>query len=289
MLIVYILKSIYIFLILIIILLLRTKRKITHLPEDIFYFNNTFIESHRGMNKEVFQNTIPAILKAIYYNLESIEIDVWLTKDNVAVLHHGYGEFGNIEGYYNHPGNITNSTYEELSKFRTIKNHLKIAKLSTVMKLTKNKISVNLEIKDPRIDLVFPNIIKLIEKYDFFGQITLSSFHHEYFKKIQEYNIINNRNLIFGFIYNKYKQQQFDYTKSGNILSIYWADATKYVCDKAHENNMAVLAWFDLVDIETPQIYKQIIDNRVDIICCNEPLLARKYLKYYKTKNLYIY
>ena len=283
--IIYIIKSFYIFLILIIIILFRIKRKLTRLPEDIFFFNKTFIESHRGMNKEVFQNTIPAISKAIYYNLASIEIDVWLTKDNIAVLHHGYGEFGNIAGYYDHPGNIINLTYNELSKFRTVKNRLKMPKLVDVMKLTKNKIFINLEIKDPRIDLVFPYIMNLIEEYDFFEQISLSSFYHKYFDKIKEYNIKNNRNIIFGFIYHKYVQNKFDYTKSGNSLNIYWADATKYVCDKDHRNNMAVLAWFDMIDVETPRLYRQLIENGVDVICCNDPLLARKYIKYYKMKN----
>ena len=287
--IIYIIKSLYIFLILLIILLFRIKRKLTRLPKDIFFFNKTFIESHRGMNREVFQNTIQAISKAIYYNLESIETDVWLTKDNIAVLHHGYGEFGNIFGYYDHPGNITQLTYNELSQFRTVKNSLKMPKLSDIMKLTKNKIFMNLEIKDPRIDLVFPYIINLIEEYDFFEQITLSSFYHQYSDKIKEYNKINNRNLIFGFIYNKYAQYQFDYTKSGNSLNIYWADATKSVCDKAHKNNMAVLAWFDMIDEETPDLYRQLIENGVDIICSNDPLLARKYIKYYKMKNLAIY
>ena len=287
--IIYIIKSLYIFIILIIILLFRIKRKLTRLPEDIFFFNKTFIESHRGMNREVFQNTIQAISKAIYYNLESIETDVWLTKDNIAVLHHGYGEFGNIVGYYDHPGNITQLTYNELSQFRTVKDNLKMPKLSDVMKLTKNKIFMNLEIKDPRIDLVFPYIINLIEEYDFFEQITISSLYHQYFDKIKEYNKINHRNIIFGFIYHKYEQNQFDYTKSGNSLNIYWADATKSVCDKAHKNNMAVLAWFDMIDEETPKIYRQLIENGADIICSNDPLLARKYIKYYKMKNLAIY
>ena len=37
-------------------------------------------------------------------------------------------------------------------------------KLEELIKLAKNKIIINLEIKDPRIDLIFPKITKLIEK-----------------------------------------------------------------------------------------------------------------------------
>ena len=226
-----------------------------------------------------------AFSKAIDYNFQSIEADVWLTKDNVAVLHHGFGKNGGLEGYYNRPGKVTQLTYEELSSYRTIKYGLKMPKLIDVFKLTKNIIFMNLELKGPRVELVFPHIMKLIEEYNYFNQITISSFNHEYYKKIQEYNKNNSRNIIFGFIYKKYELLKFDYNKPGNSLNIYWADATKTVCDRAHSNNMAVLAWFDIEDGETTEIYKQLIENGVDIICCNDPLLARKYIRYYETKK----
>ena len=158
-------------------------------------------------------------------------------------------------------------------------------KLIDLFKLAKNKIFLNLELKDPRVDLVFPHIMKLIEEYNYFNQITISSFNHDYYKKIQEYNKNNNRNIIFGFIYNKYEQIIFDYNKPGNSLNIYWADATKTVCNRAHTNNMAALAWFDMVDTETTEIHKELIEYGVDIICCNDPLLARKYIRYYKIKK----
>ncbi len=285
-----IIKSIYLFLILIIILLFN-KRKLKRNPEDIFFFNKTFIECHRGMNKETFQNTLKSFSLAIDYNLESIEADVWLTKDNVAVIVHGHGENGNLNEYYDHPGNVTNLTYEELSTYRTVKYNLKIPKLDDVLKLAKNKIFLNLEIKDPRVDLVFPQVIRIIEKYNFLNQIILSSFNHEYYQKVQEYNKENHINLIFGFIYQKYAQSQYDYNKPGNCLSIYWADATKTVCDRAHKNNMAVLAWFDMIDDETLEIYRQLIDNGVDVICCNDPLKARKFKLYYEMikNNIHFY
>ena len=67
-------------------------------------------------------------------------------------------------------------------------------RLIDVLKLTKNKLFINLEIKDPRVELVFPYIVKLIEYFDFFDQIALSSFHHEYYNKIEEYNSSHEKN-----------------------------------------------------------------------------------------------
>ena len=268
-------KTMYQYLILLI-FLISIQTKIIRHPQDIFNRHETFIEAHRGVNREIFQNTLEAFSRAIQYDIESFETDVWLTKDNVLVLIHG-GDMGNLEGYYDHPGNVTDLTWDELSTYRTIEDNLTMPRLSDAMKLTKNKIFMNLEIKDPRVDLIFPYIINLIEEYDFFDQIALSSFNHEYYNKILEYNDNHEKKLVFGFIYHKNETNIFDFTKKGHTLNVHWKDATKEVCDLAHKNGMAVQSWFSLTDEEGSQIYNQLIKNGVDAICCNSPLLAKKY------------
>ena len=245
-------------------------------PQDIFMSHKLFIESHAGLNKEVFQNTLKSFSKAIEYNIESLETDVWLTKDKVLVLVHGSLE-GDLGEYFDHSGNVMNLTWNELSKFRTVQDNLTMPKLSDALQLIKNKIFLNLEIKDPRIDLVFPYIIKEIEKYDFFEQISLSSLYHGYYEKIKEYNKNNDQNIVFGFVYKRNQSQNFDYSKKGSSLNIYFKDATKEVCDKAHQNGMAVLAWIRMKDKEDYNVYKTLADNGVDIICCNDPVSAKKF------------
>ena len=81
----YSIKSIFELILLIILLNFRI-RKLARYPEDIFFFNKTFIECHRGINKGISQNTLQAFSKAIDYNFQSIEADVWLTKDNVSII-----------------------------------------------------------------------------------------------------------------------------------------------------------------------------------------------------------
>ena len=100
-------------------IIISINAKITRHPYDIFSSHKTFIESHRGVNREIFQNTLEAFTRAMQYDIESFETDVWLTKDNVLVILHG-GEFGELEGYYDHSGNVTDLTWEELSTYRTI-------------------------------------------------------------------------------------------------------------------------------------------------------------------------
>ena len=72
--------------------------KITRHLEDFFSAHKTFIESHRGINREIFQNTLEAFSRSIQYDIESFETDIWLTKDNVLVILHG-GDGGDLNGY----------------------------------------------------------------------------------------------------------------------------------------------------------------------------------------------
>ena len=259
----------------------KEKKMIT--VKDIFNKDKTIIESHRGINREIFENTLEAFIRAINYGIDSIETDVWLSKDNVLVIYHGSGENGQLEGFYDHNGNITELEWNKLSSYRTIINNLKMPTLKEVIRLTKNKIFLNLEIKDPRVDLLWPHLIRLIEKYNYFDQISFSSFYYDYYNKTSEYNKKYNRNIPFGFLYHKNDTQEFIFNKTGNSLNVYYTDATKNVCQKAHENGMAVLVWFDMLDEENFDIYKQLFENGVDVICSNEPALAKRFVKkYYK-------
>jgi len=251
---------------------------------DLFDNNKTIVESHRGINREIFENTLESFARAINYGIDSIETDVWLSKDNVLVIYHGWGEFGQLQNLYDHSGNIIETNWKDLSHYKTLADDLNMPTLKDVMELTKDKIFLNLEIKDPRVDLIWPFLVELIEKYKYYDQIALSSFFFDYYNKTKEYNKKFNRNIPFGFLYHRNNSQEFIVDKTGNCLNVYWTDATKSLCDRAHKNGMAVLVWFEMLDEENFSVYKWLIDNGVNVICSNEPMLAKKYVKEYYNK-----
>ena len=255
------------------------RRKSNH-PNYYFKHKKPIIEAHRGINRELFQNTLPSIALALENNIKSIEIDVWLSKDLIPVLHHG-NLIGSLRGYYNTIASVTTLTWDELSKLKSIRQNLHIARLDEVLELLKGKSLLNLEIKDPRINLMFPIIMEYIEKYDYFDQIVISSFYHKYYNKILRFNRINKKNLNFGFLYLENYSSPYDYNHPGNGLNIYWTNATKKVCDRAHKNGMYVLVWFYMYENENETVYRRLIENGVDVICSNEPAKAKKYVNYY--------
>ncbi len=256
---------------------------------DEFKPHKVFIEAHRGVNREIFQNTKESILLSMKYGLDSFETDCWLSKDNVLVLVHG-GYMGDISGFFNSNYKVVNSSWDELSKTRTKQGNYSMPRLEDIMKLTKNKIFMNLEIKDWRVDQVFPKIIELLEKYDYFDQIAISSFNHRYYQKIVEFNQNNTygKKLSFGFLYGGgSNSKNYPYNFGNNTLNLLWKKINKNVCDKAHANGMAVFAWFYMGVDETDQILRQLFDSGIDILCTNDPRKAKKFrYKYYKHRKI---
>ena len=282
-------KSVKIIIFLLISLFLITFRNtLKRKSFDEFKPHKVFIEAHRGVNRQKFENTKESIELAIKYGLDSFETDLWLSKDKVGVLVHGKSPHGEIKHFYNRNYKVIYTNWSQLSTLYTRKGKLKMPKLEDIIKLTKNKIFMNLEIKDPRVDLVFPYIIKLLKKYNYFDQISISSFNHNYYKKVYEFNKYNKlgKKLSFGFIISGGNSKYYPYHAPHNSLNLYWKKVTKQICDKAHANKMAVMAWFYMNENETFNIYQRLFDYGIDIICSNDPLNAKKFRDlYYKKKK----
>ena len=143
---------------------------------DIFQKSHKiFIEGHRGVNKEFFQNTIDSFKQSIKYNLDSIELDIWLTKDKIPIVIHG-GFKGNLhdfiknKGFFDFPNDFT---LEEFSKKELKETNQKIPTLEEVLDLCKNIIFINIELKDSDINETFNKVIKLIEDKKMINQIAL--------------------------------------------------------------------------------------------------------------------
>ena len=256
---------------------------------DIFKKNHKiFIEGHRGVNREKPQNTKVSFLKAIEYQIDSIELDIWLSNDKIPVVFHG-GNEGELSENFNTKGSIKNFDLKYLKKLKSFEGE-KIPILEEIFQICKNKIFINIEIKDDRIDLLFPILLNLIEKYEMFEQIQISSFHHDYYFKIKDFNEKNpNKKIEFGFLYhpiierNVYKNEEFNFNFSGYQMNIYAFDVNENIVKKAKENYMSVMAWFKMLDVENEEIYKKLFELNVDVICSNQPKKLMEFREnYYK-------
>lgn len=241
-----------------------------------------FIEGHRGVNRELEQNTMISFNKAIEYNLDSIELDVWLTQDKVPVIIHA-GDLGEIEDNTNSKGNINQITYSALQNIQSKEMLQPIPTLEEVLQLCKDKIFINIELKDFDLSETFTQVSRLIEKYNMINQIAISSFKHGYYDLVQKYVKDKGEMIEFGLLYEEnfevkgFPNTPFALNITGVSYNIYQKDINAEFVEKAHKNGNRVVTWFKMKDEENEEVYERLLKCGVDSICCNLPVKAREF------------
>lgn len=233
-----------------------------------------YIEAHRGIHTAVPENTLEAFEQAIAEKIDSIELDIWLTKDKIPVIIHG-GSKGELPLPSLVPIKINDILFEDLPKY-PIQNHV-IPSLESVFRLCKDKIFINMEMKELQVKEGFDKVIQMIEKFDMGNQVAFSSYNFNYWKEL-----VASINLFeFGYIGNYYNDMTLKNVKT--TWNIYHQNITKTVVENAHQKNIGVMAWFSLKDKESDELYKSLFDNGIDVLCSNYPVQAKKYRdKYFK-------
>ena len=98
--------------------------------------------------------------------MDSIEIDVWLTKDKIPIVIHG-GFLGSLHSFIKNAGFFDfpySFSFQEISNLEMKETTQKIPSLQEVLDLCKNKIFINIELKDNDLNETFNQVIKLIEE-----------------------------------------------------------------------------------------------------------------------------
>ncbi|MCR5519948.1 MAG: glycerophosphodiester phosphodiesterase family protein [Bacteroidales bacterium] len=139
-----------------------------------------FIVAHRantyyGTLNNIPDNSIPGIEAAIKYGADMVELDVRPTKDNILVLMHNASINASTTG----SGNVSDLTYAEIAKYDMRKNGVvykdangntvKVPTLEQALLACKDKIYINLDIKDAPV----AKLVRIIKKCGMTGQVML--------------------------------------------------------------------------------------------------------------------
>ena len=262
---------------------------------EVLKRNKIFIEAHRGVTEgQKNHNTKEAILNAIDKGVESFETDAWLTSDKKVVLLHDldsgiYYCKNNIYSKLNKLSQVCELSWSELQECETKEGKYKIPLLEDIMAVTKGKIFMNLEIKDTNEE-IWEKIKELIEKYEYYDQISICSFHSEYLQNVDQYNKEFNRTIVFGFLnwdilnINKVKIYNINSPNHQLSLNAQFIKNNPDIIKQAHDNGMTVAAWF----FQEPQQYYDFFEMGVDVIVTDYPIKAVDQLKKYKSDENYL-
>jgi len=126
--------------------------------------------AHRGANTFFHENTLEAFEKAIQLNADMIESDVRRTKNNLFVVYHD-------ECIDEKP--VKDLAYEDICKF----SRLKVPTLDEVLKLTRSRIKLDIELKEEGCEKEVANfILKFLNEDEF----VITSFNDNSLKIIKE-------------------------------------------------------------------------------------------------------
>ena len=144
---------------------------------------------HRGLAKKYFkENTLPAF-RYSFKKKYGIETDLQVTKDNQLICFHDF----NLRRRFNLNKNVKDINYSILKKISK-KREATVPLLKDLLKISKNKYPLLLEIKPLLTKISLLNLIKLIKKTKKYGIISF-----------KEKNLINlykiNKKLPLGLLF----------------------------------------------------------------------------------------
>lgn len=118
------------------------------------------IAAHRAVHHEFPENSIPAIQQTIEQGVHIIEIDVRVTLDGIPVIMHDQ----TIDRTTNGSGDIETLTYPELQKLFLVHDGKmtsnKIPTLEEVLRMTRGKVLVDLDMKTDKVN----KVLEVVEK-----------------------------------------------------------------------------------------------------------------------------
>ena len=170
-------------------------------PQD----NIVLVTAHRGPHNSLPENSIACIKKAIEIGIDIIELDVRVTKDGIAVLMHD----NTIDRTTNGEGSVEKMTFNDLQKLRLLdankmETKERIPTLDEVLKLTKNKIFIDLDLK---INLkALKTVIAIVEKNKSEDHLFFYDSEHRVIKRL---NKTYPESIIMTKLYNDSKQEKY--------------------------------------------------------------------------------
>jgi len=243
-------------------------------------------EGHRGAGLLEPENSLKAFQRGIDLDLDGIELDTFLSADGVPLVIHGTDD--GIAEFKDSSLNIhVNKLHSKELKNMILPNGECIPTLEEVLLLAKNKVCVNIELKEESNKIIRP-VLELLIKLDMWDQIIFSSFLHSHKTWLEEGKKELNitQTLEFGFLVWELKdfKEYLDLAVKGDTLNIdieLLQNHEAFILEemaKAKAKGLRIKYYFGFKIEENNEVYKRLEDLEVDTCIINQPLIRNAYL-----------
>lgn len=156
--------------------------------------------AHRGCKGEAPENTLASFQLGLDQHCDAIELDIHLSKDGVPVVIHDE----TVDRTTNGTGAVEDMTVEQLqaldagSWFDKKYAGEQIPTLEQVFELVPSSIMINVEIKGISGGRTIVELLKLLDRYDRYESVVVSSFNHKCLLELKE----QEERVSIGLLYS---------------------------------------------------------------------------------------
>ncbi|MBT8296007.1 MAG: glycerophosphodiester phosphodiesterase family protein [Gramella sp.] len=267
--------SLYIFaLMLILTFTLFTGRDFILPESNVLYTSEdrVMVAAHRGIHKNHPENSIPSINEAIYKGVDIVEIDIRISRDNIPVLMHDKS----LQRTTGHNHLVEKLTFKELQKFNLLfrgePTGYKIPSLEEVLKFTKGRIILNLDLKIDDLEAM-KTAYKLISKHQMEKEIIFTVNDLKVIPELYNQNP-EIRIMPVAFSWRKInKVLDHDFL---NIIQLYHRPYSERTIKKIEGREMEIwvnsLDKFDKLETEAKDGFEKLLYiKKVDVIQTDHP------------------
>lgn len=254
-----------------------------------------WIIAHGGAKKLYPENTPYAFAQVQQYNIDALEMDVCLSKDEILVTHHDL----TIDRMSNGSGELISYTFEELLTFNfgdgftdlqgnspyRDSTYIPIGTLEDVM-TTYGNMFLNIELKNRGENgkRAAEKLLELVEKYDLFDKVLIASFSEEVLDHLVEISegkipISTSEEETKDLVFTGLSAADYLYRPTAVAAQIPTRNSginldTKRIINACHRRNMAIHYWTINDKVEM----KKLIEMGADGLITDRPDLMQEVL-----------
>ncbi len=226
------------------------------------------VMAHRGYSAVAPENTMPAFEKAYEAGVNSIELDVQMTKDGEIIVLHD----SNLKRTTGIDKNVWDVTYDEIkdldngSFFSSEYAGTKIPTLDEAIRYCKGRMYINIEIKRNGHDEgIEDRVVEIIRNNEFQAECDVTSQDYETLQYIRA----NYPDILLAYT-SVIGIGDVQNLEASDILSIQETFATYDTVEALHRQGKRVFVW----TVNEEETMERLIGLNVDAILTNDPALA---------------
>ncbi len=227
---------------------------------------NVLISAHRGDTEQAPENSLPAVRSAIDKGIQSVEIDVQLTKDGVAVLNHD----ATLRRMTGSNSRVSDLTYEQVGKLAIGRDAegepIPVPTLEETMAEAKGRIKLLLDLKPhgPSGPLV-REVIRLIQDNEMEKDVFIQSFDSGMLRQIRALAPDIRIGQIMYFAVGDLSSLDVDFYTVEQVM------VTKQLVSRAHAAGREVWVW----TVNGKHNLKEMLKFQIDGLITDTPGLAQ--------------